>query len=206
MATRQTKKQNPKTSSGSGLYTLEVFLVGGPVTEEFVEKNPVVSRTIQIRGDQTLDKLHFAIFDAFDRDDEHMYEFQIGGKGPQDPDARCYVLPDARDAYDGRQVGDLTRTPIGTLGLKVEDAFGYWFDYGDDWWHQINVVSIEENVPPGKYPRVTQRVGESPPQYSDLEDEDEEWDEDEDEEGDDDEDDGGEWEDQDEEDDADEED
>ena len=135
-----------------------------------------------------------------------MYEFQIGGKGPQDPGARCYVLPDARDAYDRRQAGDLTRTRIGTLGLKVGDAFGYWFDYGDDWWHQINVISIEENIPPGEYPRVTQRVGESPPQYPDPEDEDEEWDEDEDDESDEDEDDDGEWEDPDEEDDADEED
>lgn len=182
MAVRQTKKQDTDGSGGKGLYTLEVSLIGGPVTEEFVEKNPVVSRTIQIRGDQTLDKLHFAIFDSFDRDDEHMYEFQFGGKGPQDPKARSYVLPDARDLHDSQQAGDLTRTRIGALGLKVGDVFGYWFDYGDDWWHQINVLSIEETIPSGKYPSVIKRVGESPPQYPDLEDEDEEWDEDEDDE------------------------
>jgi hypothetical protein len=38
----------------NGLYTLEVCLVGGPVADEFLEKNPVVSRTIEIRADQTL--------------------------------------------------------------------------------------------------------------------------------------------------------
>jgi hypothetical protein len=47
--------------------------------------------------------------------------------------------------------------------------FGYWFDFGDDWWHQINVVLIVEEMPAGDYPRVTKRVGASPPQYAESE-------------------------------------
>jgi hypothetical protein len=31
--------------------------------------------------------------------------------------------------------------------------------------HQINVVKIEEAAARGKYPKVTNRVGKSPPQY-----------------------------------------
>jgi hypothetical protein len=42
----------------NSLYTLEVFLVSGPITEEFVKHNPVVSRTVEIRGGQTLADLH----------------------------------------------------------------------------------------------------------------------------------------------------
>ena len=38
-----------------------------------------------IRGDQTLEDLHHAIFDALGREEEHMYEFQLGGTGPMDP-------------------------------------------------------------------------------------------------------------------------
>lgn len=49
------EKRNPQ------LYTLDVFIIGGPVTEKFVKKNPVISRTIQIRGDQTLEDLHHAM-------------------------------------------------------------------------------------------------------------------------------------------------
>ena len=45
-------------------------------------------------------------------------------------------------------------------------AFGYWFDFGDDWWHQINVEAIEEEVPGVMLPRVMKRVGKSPPQYA----------------------------------------
>jgi hypothetical protein len=158
------------------LYTLDVCLIGGPIAEEFAKQNPVVSRTIEIRADQTLADLHRAIFDAFDRDEQHMYEFQVGGKGPQDPNARCYVLPIAmKETFGGsKPAGDVTRTRIGSIGLKVDDAFGYWFDFGDDWWHQINVVAIQPEVAPGRYPRVIKRVGASPPQYDD-------WDEDEDE-------------------------
>jgi len=156
------------------LFTLDVFLFSGPLTEEYVKKNPVVSRTIEIRGDQTLEELHSAVFDAFDREEEHMYEFQFGGKGPYDPDAERYVLPMALgEDFGGPEIaGDVTRTTIGSLNLKVNQAFGYWFDFGDDWWHQIDVVAIGDEAPQGgKYPRVTKRVGESPPQYADWDEE-----------------------------------
>jgi hypothetical protein len=36
------------------------------------------------------------------------------------------------------------------------------------------VVDIEDEVPRGKYPKITKRVGASPPQYADWDDEDEE--------------------------------
>ncbi len=167
------RKTGNEDRSGVPLYTLEVCIISGPMTNAFAKKNRVVSRTIQIRGDQTLQKLHQAIFHAFDREEEHMYEFQIGGKGPMDPKANQYVLPMAMDDPFGERkpAGDVTRTTIASLGLKVKSAFGYWFDFGDDWWHQIDVVAIEERAERGKYPRVTGRVGESPPQYVDWDSE-----------------------------------
>lgn len=148
------------------IYTLEVFLISGPITEKFAKKNPVISRTIRIRGDQTLDDLHHAIFDAFDRSEEHMYEFQFG-KGPMDPKAPRYVLPCAFDmAEDNPPAGRIDQTTLDSLDREIGRSFGYWFDFGDDWWHQINVESIEDNLPTGNFPKVTKRVGKSPPQYS----------------------------------------
>ena len=146
------------------------------MTEKFAGKNQVVSRAIQIRGDQTLEDLHGAIFDAFGREDEHMYEFQIGGKGPMDAKARRYVLPGAFENHipgHRRPAGSVSWTTIDSLGLKVGEAFAYWFDFGDDWWHQINVVTIEDETPRGKYPKLAKRVGKSPPQYIDWDEEDE---------------------------------
>jgi hypothetical protein len=155
------------------LFTLEVGIVGGPMSEKFLKKNPVVARTIQIRGDQTLEDLHNAIFGAFGREEEHLYEFQVGGKGPQDPKARKYVLSEEAggDPFGGPKPAGTVDAPVGSLGLKVGNCFGYWFDFGDDWWHQINVVDIAEKAGCGKYPKVTRRVGKSPPQYMDWEEE-----------------------------------
>lgn len=155
------------------LFTLEVCIISGPMTDKFVKRNEVVSRTIQVRGAQTLEILHYAMFGVFGREDEHMYEFQVGGKGPTDPKAKRYVLPMAMDGTfaENNADGDVTRTPIDSLGLKTGDAFGYWFDFGDDWWHQINVLAIEDKVPRGVFPRVTKSVGESPPQYVDWDQE-----------------------------------
>ena len=167
-------KQGKKTTSKDKyLYVLEVFVIGGPVTQRFAQQNPVISRTIEIRGGQTLEDLHRAIFDALDREDEHMYEFQFGN-GPHDPQAERYVLPMALESPvgDSQPAGDTTHTTIGSLNLKVDQAFGYWFDFGDDWWHQINVIAISETAPQGVYPKVTERTGASPPQYVDWEEED----------------------------------
>jgi len=166
--------QRPAAAKDRRLYRLKVFLLTGPITEEFAKRNPQVSRTIEIRGDQTLEDLHEVIFQAYDRWDEHLYEFQFG-KAPHDPRGARYSAPQAMDSslFGGHPAGDASRTSIGSLGLTRGRAFGYWFDFGDDWWHRIEVESISEEVPKGRYPRIVERVGESPPQYPDPEEDEE---------------------------------
>jgi hypothetical protein len=172
MAAKSTKKRKRKKpdTRGTRLYTLDVELVAGRTTEEFDDENPTVSRAIQIRGDQTLEDLHWAIFDAFDRFDEHLCEFQFGSR-PQGRKNKRYVLPmDMEDPWLGfggpeETPEDLTRTTIESLGLRRRRRFWYWFDFGDDWWHRIEVVDVDDTVPRGKFPKVVKRVGKSPPQY-----------------------------------------
>jgi hypothetical protein len=169
---RKPRAANPKTPAPPSapealrsLYVLEVALLGGPLTEAFIQKNPQVIRTIEIRGDQTLAELHRMIFAAFDREEEHLYEFQLKGKRPNDPNADRYGLAAAMS--DGL-AGDVAKTPIGALGLVADELFGYWFDFGDDWWHQVGVLDITAPQPQIKYPRITDRVGASPPQYAEF--------------------------------------
>ncbi len=162
-------KVNAPTNQGDKhLFALEVFLISGPISGKFARKNRSISRTIEIRGDQSLADLHNAIFEAFDRWDEHLYEFQFG-EGPMDPKGKRYVLPEASEiGSKNPPAGMVDRTRIDSLGLEVGQAFGYWFDFGDDWWHQIDVESITDQIPCGKLPRVTKRVGQSPPQYEEI--------------------------------------
>jgi hypothetical protein len=180
------KRQRPRVwvpPLDDRLFTLDVYIVEGPISEEFAKKNKVISRTIQIRGNQTLADLHNAIFDAFDRFDHHLYEFQVGGKGPMDPKAKRYTPDEAMEDFmtGEKTAADAATTAIGSIGLKVDQVFGYWFDFGDDWRHKIVVVAIEEKAPPGKYPKLTGRVGKSPPQYLPCEDDEDDDGEDEDE-------------------------
>ena len=159
------------------VYTLRVDLIGGPVSDEFLKKNPQVSRTILVRSKFKLQDLHGAIFDAFGRDEEHMYEFQVGGKKPMDKKARTYGLKMERPSFfvTSEQDGTVDKTSIADLGLKTGQTFFYWFDFGDDWWHSITVEKIDETALNGKYPLITERIGANPPQYMfDEEDGDEE--------------------------------
>lgn len=144
----------------ANLYVLAVFLMGGPTSEKFANK--VISRVIEIRGDQTLEQLHDAIFQAYDRWDQHPFEFQFG-KRPFDPDGSNYGVADGPPGKEG--AGDARTTKLDDLDLKPERVFGYWFDFGDDWYHQVQVDRIEQAIPTVTYPRVIKRVGKSPPQY-----------------------------------------
>jgi len=154
----------PLAATPAKLYVLTVSLMSGPVGEKFANK--VVSRVIEIRGDQTLEELHYAIFKAYDRWEQHMYEFQFG-KRPFDPDGPNYGIPDPSSGKKGR--GDARTTRLDDLDLKTDRVFGYWFDFGDDWFHQVDVERIEQAIPTVNYPRVIKRVGKSPPQYQDEE-------------------------------------
>ena len=137
------------------LYVISVFLMSGPISEKFTSK--VVNRVIEIRGDQTLEELHRAIFQAFDRRDEHLYEFQFG-KRPFDPDGPNYGIPSSKPAKK-KGYGDARTTKLDDLDLKPERVFGYWFDFGDDWFHQVEVERIEQSHPDRQLPAYHQAGG-----------------------------------------------
>jgi hypothetical protein len=162
-AQRQSRQALGHPSPPATLYVLGIYLMGGPVSERFANKE--ISRKIEIRGDQTLHQLHEAIFRAYDRWDEHLYEFQFGTR-PFDPDGPNYGIPDSRKNRKG--YGNARKTKLDELDLKLERVFGYWFDFGDDWFHQIQVDRIDQAIPTVTYPRVIRRVGKSPPQYSET--------------------------------------
>jgi hypothetical protein len=149
----------PAASKAPQLYTLQVSLTGGPSAEAY--RGQIISRTVQLRGSQTLHDLHKAIFKAFDRVEEHLYEFNLG-KGPRDR-SKLY-------SYGGRnsrsvRTRDPEETRLDALDLRAGRHFGYTFDIGNGWEHIIDVVAVEDGPVKGRYPRVVEKVGASPPQY-----------------------------------------
>jgi hypothetical protein len=150
------------SSTPANLYVLAIFLVGGPTGPKFSGKE--ISRVIEIRGDQNLDQLHQAIFEAYDGWEQHAYEFQFGRR-PYDPSGPNYGV--AAPAAKKAKGGDARKKTLDELDLEAHRTFGYWFDFGDDWYHQVQVERIDTGIPTASYPRVIRRIGKSPPQYTD---------------------------------------
>jgi hypothetical protein len=159
---KQKKLPKPAALKSPHVYSLTVALTGGPVSEAYHGRE--ISRTIEILGHQTLHDLHIAIFKAFEREEEHLYEFNLG-KGPSDR-SKLYLF---RGGWEGKPATsrDPEATTLDALKLRVGRRFGYTFDMGDNWEHAIEVVAVETRPTKGKYPRVTAKVGAAPPQYPD---------------------------------------
>jgi hypothetical protein len=72
--------------------------------------------------------------------------------------------------FDEEKTGDVTVVTIDSLGLTVGRSFGYLFDFGDNWLHQIDVIAVEDHHDGReKYLKIVARTGKSPPQYLDIE-------------------------------------
>ena len=141
-------------------------------------------RRIAILDIQSLSDLHDAIFDAFDRYDEHLYTFYVTDQPefklkPQNAyhNAKKYSHPDAI-SHDGFAAlfpssaqKDATLTTISSLHLFKGQMFLYLFDFGDDWWHEITVEEITTKIPlDRRYPALIAKRGKSPEQYDEIDD------------------------------------
>lgn len=156
-------KKKATKANANKLYTLKVSLVSGPAHLGDLEDE--ISRTVQMRGDQALGDLHETLFDAFDREEEHMYAFEL-------QDGRRYVPGADVELTAGKKepAGDVAETTLGLLDLQSGQHLRYWFDFGDDWEHLVEILSVEDAPDHGHFPTVTDRVGESPAQYPQWDD------------------------------------
>jgi len=122
---------------------------------------PDIWRIIDIKGNQMLSSLHKAIFKAFNRFEEHQYSFFLSNK----PFDRESEYTSAGISADGTSKL-ATRIRIDSVELYGGPKFLYLFDYGDEWWHNVELISVTQRVTRANYPRVVKKQGKSPPQYS----------------------------------------
>ncbi len=154
----------PSAAKSDQVYNLKVFLTAGPV-DEFEDEE--ISREIHIQGHHTLHDLHLTIFDAFEREESHLYEFNLGSS-PADRSKLYFYSGGWGDDDDDTE--DPTTATLDELSLSESQYFGYTFDMGDQWEHVIEVLSIQREsgkrgASKGKYPRIVKKIGSAPPQY-----------------------------------------
>jgi tetratricopeptide (TPR) repeat protein len=113
-----------------------------------------VWRRIIVPDDLTFAQLHLLLQAAMGWQDCHMHEFEVGNES---------IGSSLADAFD---LGG--KRPLAERSTRLRDVLGnrrkcrYWYDFGDDWWHQI---TIEKRLPDdGRAPRLIAGEGACPPE------------------------------------------
>ena len=132
-------------------------------------------RRIAMPGGNTLLDFHGMIFKAFDREEDHLAGFYIappgtrGGRQARLKAATVYLVDEDEDApsLDDPREKYARDARIEDLAVRAGTIWDYLFDYGDSWWHEIELESVTPLPRTGKFPAITGRKGASPPQYGD---------------------------------------
>jgi hypothetical protein len=134
--------------------------------EVALEDFPGVTRSIELRGDQTLAQLHDGIREAFGWRDDHLYSFWLDGEfwGARSSEYTSPVEPDEDVAT--------AEVAIAQLGLKPGAKIAYVFDFGEAWRVSVRLAGSFDDGG-GRYPRVVAGEGDAPAQYQSLPDDDE---------------------------------
>ena len=129
---------------------MEIFTL--TITFPYDEDDIPWSRTIEVKEDFTLGKLHKYIQQLVEFDDDHLYEFYLG----RNPRNRAHSVPN--------------NTKLNQIypsnGLKLY----YLFDFGDSWLFEISKSRKKKSVEEKQdYPILIESTGINPEQYPDYE-------------------------------------
>ncbi|HEU0090314.1 MAG TPA: plasmid pRiA4b ORF-3 family protein [Pseudonocardiaceae bacterium] len=128
-------------ATGSTVHTIKVSL-------RYLK--PPIWRRLQVPSDSTLAELHYVIQDAMGWEDAHLHQFEVDGTSFADP---VHLLDDTMDESRSR-----------LIRLQPGDRFVYWYDFGDDWYHDIEVESVDPADPTLTYPRCVAGRRACPPE------------------------------------------
>lgn len=124
---------------------------------------PTVWRVIELRGDHTLQDLHYAIQSAFGWDDDHLYAFYLSGRAWDS-------LTAIERPYEETDPPTADEVTLIELDPRPKQQFLYIFDFGDELRHEIEVLDAFETRPEAVAPRIVESHGQAPPQYRQWED------------------------------------
>jgi hypothetical protein len=113
---------------------------------------PPVWRRLEVPGDVTFAKLHRILQAALGWTDSHLHEFSVG--------KRRIGLPGDDFAGDVQNEARVRLEDVAAAKTK----FTYWYDFGDDWWHDITVERVGPPEAGAEYPRLLEGARSAPPE------------------------------------------
>jgi hypothetical protein len=116
---------------------------------------PPVWRRLEIPAEYSFDRLHQVLNAAMGWLDLHLHEFRVAGKAYGDG-VDMSVEADATLPEEDLVLGDVAR--------GGEKRLAYWYDFGDDWWHTVEIEAVGPAEAGVSYPRCTAGAGACPPE------------------------------------------
>jgi hypothetical protein len=117
-----------------------------------VDVTPEVWRRVAVPGAYTLDRLHRVIQYAMGWQNYHLHSFEIDGVQFGEPDPEGEL--DLRDELEVRLDGVAGK----------DTRFGYTYDFGDWWEHDVSVEAIYPPEPDLRYPICLEGERACPPE------------------------------------------
>ncbi len=118
------------------IYQLKVVLL---------DSGPPVWRRLQVSGDARLDWLHAVLQVAIGWTNSHLHQFKVG--------EACYS--DTRHHFaefeDDQKIFEERKFTLRQIAPREQDAFGYEYDFGDSWEHEITVEKILPDTAPSSH-------------------------------------------------------
>lgn len=127
-------------------------------------------RDIEIPCDASLHDLAEAIISAYGFDMDHAFGFFPKVKGDIFSAEPRYELFADMGGGDGSL--SVKQTTLAKAFPAVGDAMTFLFDYGDEWLFRVEVRALGAHATGTCYPRLVASVGKAPPQYPDIEEDD----------------------------------
>lgn len=121
------------------------------------ECKPTVWREIEIASSMTLAGLHDVLQTLMGWEDYHLWAFEFGRRRFELPD------PDGMDPM-GKPSEDPGHVTVGELLVKKNQKLAYNYDFGDDWWIEIEVQAVVKPEPKVRYPRCITGERSGPPE------------------------------------------
>jgi Plasmid pRiA4b ORF-3-like protein len=128
-------------------------------------------RDLELPSGASLEDLAAAIVGAFGFDFDHAFGFYSSlGYRYHDAEERYELFADLGEASEG--VRSVRRTRLSAAFPELGKTMLLLFDYGDEWRFKVELIGLGRKEK-AVYPRVLKRVGEAPPQYPGLEEDEE---------------------------------
>jgi len=154
-----------KAKQGERIYLLKAILTGG-----YGDRGEMPHRVLAILEGSTLYSLAESIVESFDFDFDHAFGFYDNLENSTHSKEGYELFADIGE--ESRFQG-VERTKIRRVFDKLGKKMLFLFDYGDDWHFTVGLQRVESSQEDKKYPFVVESVGDAPPQYGELDEEDE---------------------------------